>query len=246
MDAISNTEAWRQIPPEEKLDLMTDAQTSGVTTALCIIILGATFAIAYQAPVLFWCSLLFAPVAFQFTSAKKWRALRPRIMLEYLAARSAARRYAYTVKSIDMMVKMVIRARVQYVPSVDSELNSLDAAITGFKKLNVWIALFSDCVIIMSEAPGGAKLEFGHLINDRMSLSLGDQDINEPITDGIFLSYDDRRYGKHTIRIECDLPAAFTAFTQQLKHYVDNPPENRFDEAMLEDPKYGAANQPSE
>ena len=85
-------EAWRIIPPEEKLEIMAKSHATGVRSATALALLGGTLAISFQLPIVFWGALIASPIVFQFTSSKKWRSLRPVALLQYLAARSVTRR----------------------------------------------------------------------------------------------------------------------------------------------------------
>ncbi len=233
MEDIIATESWRQIPPEEKLEMMTQAHTTGVSSALCLIIMGATFSIGYQVPELFWISILASPIVFQFAAMRKWRSVRPVLMLMYLAARSASRRYAYAVKSVDMSIRLIFRGTMKRIPTDDSVIGQMDAEVLGAVEIPVWIVLFADCVIVMSEAKGGAKLEFGRLVCDRMSVRLPNPEVD--VDRSITITYTDRHEGKEIISLNSYQPAALSVFGSKLNEFLSEPAVTRFDTELLED-----------
>lgn len=165
-----SSEVWRQIPPEEKLALMNKAHATGVLSTVISLIILCTIAVGLQLNWLMWGSFLTAPFVFQFASGKRWRALRPKMMLEYMAARSAARRFAYAAGSKDMRVLLMFRGTLETVFDEEHRTEELEAQIADHKEAEVWIALFSDCVIMMSERPGGAELAFGYMLTDKMKI----------------------------------------------------------------------------
>src|SRR5262245_17453106 len=137
MDRIDNSEAWRQIPPEEKFALMSRAHGSGILACGITIILGCTLAVGLHMPWLMWGSMIASPLIFQFAAGKAWRDLRPKIMLEYLAARSAARRYAYTADSKDLTVSLIFRGHAEEMFEKDAIQDALEAIIANNKSAEV-------------------------------------------------------------------------------------------------------------
>jgi len=171
MELIDSKELWRQIPPEEKLQLLSAAHAKGVSAMLGSIVLAATLAVGFENPWILWSTILLSPLVFQFVSGKQWRARRPRTMLEYLGARSASRRFAFSLKGDDLQLQLLFRGEVEHDFGEDV-LSQLDASVEGKSKAAVWVALFGDTVVLMSEARGGAKLEFGHRTNASLDISV--------------------------------------------------------------------------
>ncbi len=224
MSSFNASEAWRQIPPEEKLDLMAEAHARGVTAASAFILVCGTLAVGFQFAPLFWTALLASPIVFQFSASMKWRAVRPLLILQYLAARSAARRYAYNANSADMGLQLIFRGEMEYIEDEENPLSALDKAISNTHATRVWITLFNDAVVVLSEGKQGAELEFGHVITDKLSIRPADPEQEDYSNDReIILEYSDREYGTYGIKLRSNQPAALAVFEKQLEHFIKIP-----------------------
>ena len=226
-------DTWRIIPPEEKLGILAAAQGRGVLWALSSIIIGATRAISFQVPTVLWTSILVSPLIFQFAANRRWRTLRPKAILEYLAARSVTRRYAFAIKSEQLEHVLIFRGKLRHESEDMSELDSDDIP-TGRANIDVWISLFPDSVVIISEQRGGAILEFGHLLNSRFSVDSIAADGKQYSSQlQVFLEYDDRNYGKHSVCLTSSHPAALNIFEKKLKELVASNPVGSSEEDEL-------------
>lgn len=224
-------EAWRLIPPEEKLTILSRAHACGVQWAFTGILLGGTLAVSFQAPALFWTSLIASPIIFQFSASRRWRSLRPKSVIEYLAARSVTRRYAYAIKSNDLEILLLFRGLLSHEPD-GTDAFELYTQHYGdeFRDIPVWIALFPDSVVIISEQIGGANLEFGHVINARFKMRSDSPDGKSYSQElSVFLEYDDRNYGKHLVKLTSRYPAAINAFEKKLGEILSTPRAERVD-----------------
>lgn len=168
---VDSLEVWRNVPPEEKFELMAKAQAQGVMAALLLIGIGCTVAVGLQIQAIMWVSLIGAPLVFQIASGKAWRDLRPKTMLEYLAVRSAARRYAFASQAKDLTLALVFRGyfmpeKNEGGPDISYGNNSENQS----EPEPVWITLFNDALVIMRERLGGASLVFSHLLNDTLEI----------------------------------------------------------------------------
>ena len=223
-------QAWRLISPEEKFEVIAQSQAVGIQWAVSLILLGGTLAVSFQTPALFWGSLVTAPIIFQFATSRRWRTLRPALLLQFLAARSVTRRYAYAIKSAYLEHTMLFRAALTHVEESKAEGPGLEAKHNPFANMPVWVALFPDAVVIISEKKGGATLEFGHVINKRFSLetvAADDEEYSQQLT--LFLNYDDITYGQMRIKLESRYPASINAFGKQLQQIIDTPRAQRVD-----------------
>ena len=219
MREINSDEAWRFIPPEEKFEIMAKAHSKGVAAATMSAIVGATCAAALQAPWFMWITLVGAPFIFQFASGKAWRSLKPAITLRYLAARSVARRYAFSAQAEDLSPKLLFRGTLEMLPSTE-EKEAGAQVIT--KQTEVWIALFSDTVILLSEKEGGAALELSHPINALMTVdTVKDEDghINE-----LLFTTNDKNVTK-SFHIINSFPAAMVVFEKEYKAFAEKNKE---------------------
>lgn len=168
MARFEDTEVWRQIPPEEKLEMMARAHSHGLMTAVGVILVGCTCAISFQTVSLMWGSILISPIIFQVAAGRAWRGLKPRSILRYLAARSAARRYAYSAQSEDLTLDLIFQGTIEQVVDPGDAEAMLEAAAKNIQETEAWITLFRDTVVIMSERAGGAKQELVHPIDHRL------------------------------------------------------------------------------
>lgn len=176
MAAISETtdsslDIWRKMPPEEKLDLMAKAQSKGLAATLVILVITGTVAAGLRIPWLFWGAFAILPFVFQFASAKAWRDIKPRAMLEYLAARSAARRYAYGAQAKDLAIELIFRGTLTPDYNEEEIQEALDAKLDERFSRDVWVGLFKDTLVMISERRGGAQLQFAHNILERLVVS---------------------------------------------------------------------------
>lgn len=219
-NALESSELWRQIPPEEKFEIMARAHACGILTAVALIIIASTVAIGLRMGWMLWASLLLSPLVFQFAAGKAWRDLKPSVMLEYLAARSAARRYAFTTKAKDLDISLIFRARLERIFDEENIEAALDALADNSKERDVWVVLFADSVIMISEHPGGAKAEFAYLINERMKVDAKALDGGGDYSDQkelIITAQKDRRSHPQSVKLISRYPAALVVFERRLK-----------------------------
>jgi len=217
---VDALEMWRLIPPEEKFQLMARAQAKGVLSCLTAIIVCCTLAIGLQLSWLMWAAFLACPFIFQFAAGKAWKHLRPMVMLEYLAARSAARRYAFATNAKDLTLVLIFRGKLERVfEGEEGAIAALEATIEDNRELECWVALFTDAVVLMSEKPGGAQVEFAHLLNESLnSEGVSPSDKGDYSDDReVYLSYMDRRSNKlQKIKLTSHFPASLVVFEKKL------------------------------
>ena len=252
MLAIDPTELWRQIPPEEKFELMAQAHARGTWSATITLIVFCTVAVALKIQMLVWGGLLFSPMVFQFAAGKAWRTLRPKTMLEHLAARSAARRYAFTAHSEDLELVCMLRGHLERDFSADDVQSAMEAAIQKTKDAEVWVALFRDALIMMSEQRGGAQLCFSHHLKHPMEIAGISPGGTEYSNDhAIQITKTDRNGTESKYRLSSAYPAALIVFEKKLrkqqeevKKLLDGAPaliEAPMDGDLLEDEAFSTA-----
>lgn len=163
-----NDEIWRLVPPEEKFQMLAKSHAKGTMAVFGTIIISSAIAIGLKLNWLLWCSLLFSPLIFQFIAGKTWRDIRPRAVLEFLAARSVVRRYAYSLKAKNLGVQLMFRGYMR-MELPDQKVNDAFIALEeASTKTLLWISLLDSAVIVISEGRGGAHLDFGHLIDETL------------------------------------------------------------------------------
>jgi len=170
MIAVDAKDLWHQIPPEEKFEMIARAHSRGVLAAFISIVAFCTVAVVLQIPWLVWASLLFSPLVFQFISGKAWRDLRPKIMLEHLAARSASRRFAFSYQAKDLGIVTQFRGVLEEMFDAERISDSLEQILEDKKAEEVWVTLFNDAVTMLVEKPGGAVLKLAHLIDESLEV----------------------------------------------------------------------------
>lgn len=240
-------ELWRQIPPEEKLALLNRSHMSGVVASLGIVFIGAAFAVGLQEVWLFWGSFIVAPLVFQFSAGRSWRSLKPAVMLEFLAAKSAARRFAFTAHAKDLSLQLMFRGKMQevVVPSdVEEKLEEIER--TNLQTA-VWIALFRDGVVMMEERPGGAQAHFAQPITSKLELEVENGSEGEYSNDkALMLGYTHKVFGPRRVKVTSEYPGALVVFEKLLARRIKEaalhdqavaslpPPTDKFEDAESE------------
>jgi hypothetical protein len=224
MEKVADFEIWRQIPPEEKIQIMSRAHANGLFTCVITVLIASTMAVGLRLPWMLWSSLIVAPLMFQLAAGKAWRALRPRIMLEYLAARSAARRYAFSANSDDLGISLIFRGEMQEIYDQENVALAMESMVAATQEAEVWIALFNDALVLMSEKKGGASCEFAALINDKLTVTAinpedeGDYNNNKELI--IYAAAEKNRRAKK-VKLTSRFPAALVVFEKKLSQALD-------------------------
>jgi hypothetical protein len=238
--ALDITDIWRNVPPEEKLEMMARAQSRGILVAFIVILVASTMAVGFQMPWLLWSSLLISPFVFQFATGKSWRDNRPKVLLEYLAARAVTRRYAFAVSAKDLGLKLIFKAILEEEYSDNNAQDALDRAFNKEKTTEVWVTLFNDAVVIISERLGGARCELASPFNDKLMVEAINESKNEyGRGKTIILTLTDRTHVKRRFRVTSRYPAALLVFEKQLQQLLREAADHRA--RLLEEPPKKAA-----
>lgn len=225
------------VPPEEKFELMAKAQSKGVLAASIAIIVCSTVAVGLKMSWIMWGSLVCSPFVFQFAAGKAWRGLRPRCLLEYLAARSASRRYAFTAKAKDLTPALIFKGKLERVYEQDHLQEALEAIASKTKEAEVWITLFGDAVVMIGERAGGADLKFAHVLDDKLSLQSHSPTGKEYASDKeLLFTVTDKLLGDSKFRLTSRYPAALMAFEKKVHIHKERVKQLPFDLAPNLDP----------
>ena len=182
METISENQAllddvWQKIPPEEKKHVFTEAQTTGISTALILIMFGAAIAIGLKQPWYFWGSFAVVPFLFQVASAKAWHIAKPRAIIHYTAARATAVYYAQQAKGEQLIPSLQFKGILsREVPEEELEKEDsfmLEEPEERRAPVPVWVTLFPDSFVMFSETPLGSRKEFACSIFDDISVGSG-------------------------------------------------------------------------
>ncbi len=220
MSAQGDFDVWRIVPPEEKFEIMAKAQSKGMLACVITVIISSTIAVGFKMSWIMWGSLIICPFIFQFAAGKAWRTLRPKTMLEYLAARSASRRYAYTTsKAKDLTPNLIFRGNMEEVFGNDQIQEAMEAMIDNTKDAEVWVTLFGDAVVLISEKLGGAELKFAHVLDDKLSVTSrapngSDYSAGKEL---YFEARDKDGTKKRSFKLTSKYPAALVVFEKKLK-----------------------------
>lgn len=215
MDAIEE-EIWRLVPPEEKFEMMAHAQARGVFAASVNIIIMCTIAVGLKLGWLMWFGFIICPFVFQFAAGKAWRNVRPRTLLEYLAARSASRRFAFTVRSKELMPQIMFKGTLEKLYDQDHVQEAMEAIISNNKESQVWVTLFGDAITMIQEYPGGATVKFAALIDKKMTISsLSEEDDDYNGKKVLKLSHTDKDGNKSDYILKSKYPAALVVFEKK-------------------------------
>ncbi len=224
---IRENEIWNIVPPEEKLELLARAQVSGITTATIMCAVSFTLAIALKIQWLIWISLCASPLVFQTGASRAWRGLKPKVMLEYLAARSVARRFAYAANSQALDLELLFRGKVSEVK--EGESSQLSDAISSIEsaadEATVWIGLLKDSVVAFRESQGGGVLEFVSITDKRIEVSAKNQDDSKKDYSSnreILIKFNESFGKSNAFRITSDYPVALNVLEKKLIARVEH------------------------
>lgn len=174
-------DVWQKIPPEEKQLVLSAAQTTGISTALVLVMFGAAIAIGLKQPWYFWGSFAVVPFLFQVASAKAWNLGKPRAIVHYTAARATAVYYAQLAKGEDLIPSLQFKGILSREFS-EEELENQDSFLQEDTEerrapVPVWVTLFPDSFVMFSETPLGSRKEFACSIFD--DISVGSEGFDE-------------------------------------------------------------------
>jgi hypothetical protein len=213
---------WRKIPPEEKLLLMAQSQARGISASSILLATIGSISLGLRVPWLFWSAFVTIPFVFQLASAKAWRDLKPRTMLEYLGARSAARRYAYSANAKDLTVSIMMKGVLSPEYSADDQEEAIEARIEQRDHVDVWVALFPDTIVMMSERAGGAKLEFAQsLLGDKFEVEAEGFDDRNEERRLVFTIGDKKTSERHRWFLTSPFPAALLVLERRMRAFLE-------------------------
>ncbi len=232
---LDGKELWRQIPPEEKIELLSRANSAGFMAALMLVLTGATFAVGLQMKWFLWGSLIVSPLVFQIVAGRAWRALKPSVMLSYLGARSAARRFAFIAKSKELTLRLLFRGEIEEQFISEDVESQLEEAIGSIRHATVWVALFEDAVVMLSERPGGAEAEFAHPITDTLHVESRSTDGKDYSSKKeLVIRYSSKLVGDRQITLRSKYPAALIVFEKALLDRIEQAKQRRLAQKELE------------
>jgi hypothetical protein len=165
---------WQKIPPEEKTEVVSRAQSTAISAILVVLMFGWAMAVGMREQWYFWGTFLIVPFAFQVATSKAWHALKPKLIVEYTAARATACFYAQQANGHHLIPSTQFRGLLERQFSDDQHPES-DLSEERKEEprgpVRVWITLFPDSLVMFSETPFGSQREFAHSFSEDISVS---------------------------------------------------------------------------
>jgi hypothetical protein len=170
---ISIDQAWQSVSLEERLELISRAQASGLMATMATMFLIGCMAYGFDKIWLLVVGVAASSFVYPLFSSFSWRTEKPALILAYLAVRTVARRYAFAYNVPDLDIVFIYRAEIRELfrdkaaeELARQELDvEIDTPVEAYK--TVWVVLMRGGVVFLWERPGGAKMEFlTHLTNE--------------------------------------------------------------------------------
>jgi|LauGreDrversion4_2_1035121.scaffolds.fasta_scaffold04425_6 hypothetical protein len=165
---------WQKIPPQERAEVVTRAQSTAISTVLVVLMFGWAMAVGMREQWYFWGAFLIIPFAFQVATSKAWHSLKPKLIVEYTAARAAACHYAQQANGHLLVPQAQFKGFLERQFSDDQQSESdliTDRPEEPRGPVPVWITLFPDSLVMFSETPFGSQREFAHTFSEDVSVS---------------------------------------------------------------------------
>lgn len=229
--SLSVQNAWNSVALEERLELVSRCQANGLVAGLTFALMMGAVAYGFDKfPLLlvaFGGALLVHPMFASYT----WRKAKPAIILQYLAARSMARRYAYGIGIGDLDIILIFRGEMlnqfkneeeelEFLSRQDVDLDNPNEAV-----IPVWICLMRGGLALLSERQGGAKLEFLTPLTRENPCKAGVDADGTP--SGLLTVGGVGQAKGKSVGIRSRYPAAMYVFERQLKRLIEEAPDQK-------------------
>lgn len=223
--SLSIKDAWNVVPVDERLELLARAQAEGLLAGgACLLMMGA---IGYGFDIIWILAggAVGAILVFPLFSSYSWRRTKPKAILEYLAARSVARRYAYEARCGDFDVVLMFKGLLERMYATEEEKHlakqrsDLGEASHFDDAKEVWIVLMRGALAILSERYGGAKLEFLSPIAPEMMTRKAKA--TDPVSEKAVIVVAAGAKAGQTIALTSKYPASLYVFEKQLVRLVE-------------------------
>jgi len=227
--ALSEENAWNSVALEERLELVSKCQADGLIAALGFTFMMGAVAYGFDKIYLLLGSVFGALIIMPMFSSYSWRKGKPALILNYLAARSMARRYGYTSNISELDVVLIFKGETSQ--EFLNEAEQLDHLIGKHEdidegqqpKVPVWVCLLRGGVVLLAESQGGAKLLYSSPIGTEMVCATVRDEEGNP-TGEISIVGIAHAKGKK-VTISSRFPAAFYVFERQLQRLIFESPD---------------------
>ena len=227
--ALSVENAWNSVALEERLELVSRCQANGLIAAIAFTFMMGAVAYGFDKIYLLLGSVFGAMIIMPMFSSYSWRKGKPALILNYLAARSMARRYGYSTNISDLDVVLIFKGETsqEYLNEAEQldhlvgKGEDVDGALE--EKIPVWVCLLRGGVVLISESQGGAKLVYTSPIGREMVCSqVRDEDGNP--TGEVTIVGIAHAKGRR-VTVSSRFPAAFYVFERQLQRLIVESPD---------------------
>jgi hypothetical protein len=226
---LSEENAWNSVALEERLELVSKCQADGLLAALAFTFMMGACAYGFDKIYLLLGSLFGAAIIMPMFSSYSWRKGKPALILNYLAARSMARRYGYTCNISDLDVVLIFKGETkQEFLDESAQLDhmvgkgeEMEDAAEGL--LPVWVCLLRGGVVLIAEHAGGAKLVYSSPIGRDMVCSPVRDEEGNPTGEISIVGIAHAKGRKVTLASR--FPAAFYVFERQLQRLIAESPD---------------------
>lgn len=217
-------DVWQKIPPEDKRILLADAQSTAISTILILLMFGGSIAVGLKEPWFFWGTFLLLPFLFQVSSSKAWNLAKPKMLVQYTAARATACYYATQAHGHELVPSLQFRGFLgREIPegSPEETPHDSDDLMTDdnqtLREANpVWVTLFPDSLVMFSEGVAGSRSEFAHSIFDDISLSSQESEDDMEGQKKLSLSVRDQSGSEQRFTLTSNYPASLIACERKL------------------------------
>lgn len=217
-------DVWQKIPPEEKLQLLARAQSTGISTIFVLLMFTGSMAVGLKSPWIFWGSFFAVPFVFQMAAAKSWRIVKPKAVVEYTAARATASVYANQVHGHDLNPTLVFKGTLERSSQEEGDLSAdtfIEEDVMPRGPVPVWVTLFPDSLVMFSESPHGSRKEFACSIFDELTISSeGMDDITNP-DKRILVALKNKAGDESQWTLRSDYPASLVACERKLHSAIE-------------------------
>ena len=227
--ALSEENAWNSVALEERLELVSKCQADGLIAALAFTFMMGAVAYGFDKIYLLFGSLFGAMIIMPMFSSYSWRKGKPALILNYLAARSMARRYGYTsnISELDVVLMFKGETKQEFLNETE-QLDHLvgkgeDLDDVSDERMPVWVCLLRGGVVLIAEHAGGAKLVYASPIGRDMVCSVQRDEEGNPTGE---LSIVGIAHAKgRRVTVSSRFPAAFYVFERQLQRLIAESPD---------------------
>lgn len=229
--ALSVENAWNAVALEERLELVSQAKAEGVFAAFVFMLMMGAVGYGFDNILLLPISLLLCFMVVPLFASFAWRREKPKLILSYLAVRSIARRYAFGYRLHNFDVVLIFKGtRVLRYSSRDEEEFARQQQTVDFNtqvndQAEVWIVLMRGGLVLLSERPGGAKLEYITPINADSRISK--PSVQDEALDGSLLIQGAGNYRGKDVLISSPYSGAMYVFERQFSRLLSERQADR-------------------